>query len=147
MRRHPEVIGGPLVALLFAAARWLSGPVLADVLSLEDDGYPGLEPVADTVSYTLVMAVAVVALTSRSAVARGLPWIVPVTAWVFGLVSFVMLETEAGRVGSTLSTLTALWIAMPATVFPLGCWKLPRPRFDAYGTALRRPGSHSSRIE
>ena len=117
-RRHPEILGGPLVALLFAFAYW------------------GMDSAVAMIPYTLVMAAAVVtALTSVSAVARCLSWIVFVTAWISDFFSYfghVNVDREAGWVEPVAETLIWVWVAVPAAVFLLVCWKLPRPRFDTY---------------
>ncbi|GAB3652008.1 hypothetical protein [Glycomyces tarimensis] len=118
LRRHPEIIGGPLVAVLFAVAYW------------------GMESVAAMIPYTLVMAVAVfTALTSVSVVARSVAWIVLVTAWISDFFSYFdhsKGNTDAGWVVPVAETLIWVWLAMPAAVFLLVCWKSPRPRFDTY---------------
>lgn len=136
LRRHPEIVGGPLVAVLLAFAYWLSGPILVIFFPVEHDEYWGIETAAGMIPYTVVLAVAVfVALTSVSALARCLSWIVFVAAWVsdfYAYFIYAMEDADAGWVGPVAETLIVVWIATPAVVFLLVCWKLPRPRFDTY---------------
>lgn len=133
LRHHTEIIGGLLVAVLLAFAWWLGGPPLAVFLPIDEGSYTGVEPVAAMIPYTLIMAVAVfVALTSVSVVTRSLSWIVLVMTWIADFFSFFMIETSLGWLDSVTAALTAVWTAMPAVVFLLVCWRLPRPRFDTY---------------
>jgi hypothetical protein len=118
LRRHPEILGGPLAAALFAFAYW------------------GVESAAAMIPYTLVMAVAIfTAMTSVSTVARSLSWIALVAVWIvdfFSYFDYSMRDIDAGWIVPVAETLIWVWLAMPPAVFLLVCWKSPRPRFDTY---------------
>jgi hypothetical protein len=135
LRRHTEIIGGALVAVLLAIAHWYSGPLLY-VLALDYDGYTGVEPRAGLIPYLLAMAVLIlVAVTSVSAVARGLSWVAFMAAWLAAFFTFWGYEWD-GHYTSRLETVTAtliwVWVGAPLVAFLVVCWRLPRPRFDTY---------------
>ncbi|SDK53760.1 hypothetical protein SAMN05216298_0456 [Glycomyces sambucus] len=116
LRRRPEALGGPLAAVLLAVALLLTG-----------------SPVA-MIPYLLAMAVAIAtAMISGSAVVRTLSWLVFLAAWIAGLVVYLDHAMQADRTGWTVplaESLVWVWLATPAVLFLLVCWKSPRPRFD-----------------
>ncbi|GAA2275951.1 hypothetical protein GCM10009853_032590 [Glycomyces scopariae] len=116
LRRRPEAFGGPIAAVLFAAGLLLTG-----------------SPVA-MIPYLFAMAVAVAtAMISGSAVVRTLSWLVFLAAWIAGLVVYLDHAMQADRTGWTVplaESLVWVWLATPAVLFLLVCWKSPRPRFD-----------------
>lgn len=135
LRRHTEIIGGALVAVLLAIAHWYSGPLLY-VFFDSGAAFTGVEPRAGLFPYLLAMAVLVfVALTSVSAVARGLSWVVFTAAWISAFFTFFGYEWDGhytSRLESVVAVMMWVWVAAPLVVFLLVCWKLPRPRFDTY---------------
>jgi hypothetical protein len=135
LRRHTEIIGAVLVAALLAIAHWYSGPLLY-VFFAEYDGFTGVEPRAGLIPYLLAMAVLVfVALTSASAVARCVSWILFMAAWISAFFTFWGYEWDGvytTRLETVVATLMWFWVAAPPVAFLLVCWRLPRPRFDTY---------------
>jgi hypothetical protein len=135
LRRHTEIVGGALVAVLLAIAHWYSGPLLY-VLVLDYDGYTGVEPRAGLIPCLLAMAVlVVVAVTSVSAVARCVSWVAFMAVWLAAFFTFWGYEWD-GHYTSRLETVTAtliwVWVAAPFVAFLVVCRRLPRPRFDTY---------------
>jgi hypothetical protein len=135
LRRHTEIIGGVLVAVLLAVAHWYSGPLLY-VFFDEYAGFTGVEPRAGLIPYLLAMAVLVfVALTSAGAVARCVSWILFTAAWISAFFTFWGYEWD-GHYTTPLETIVAtlmwFWVAAPPVAFLLVCRRLPRPRFDTY---------------
>jgi hypothetical protein len=135
LRRHTEIIGGVLAAVLVAIAHWYSGPMLY-VFFGGYDGYTGVEPRAALIPYLLAMAVLVfVALTSVNATARCLSWIVFMAAWISAFFTFFGYEWDGAYttgIEMVVATVMWVWVAAPLVAFLLVCWRLPRPRFDTY---------------
>jgi hypothetical protein len=142
LRRHTEIVGGVLVAALFAVAYWLSGPTLVILLPFDSGSYEGVESGAAMVPYLLAIAVAAyVAFTSVSPAAKSLFWIVLAFAWIATFMAYFIYDNwvfengESGHPGwvvAVAETSIVVWMAVPLVLFLLVCWRLPRPRVDTY---------------
>lgn len=137
LRRHPEIVGGPLVALLFLLSYLVSNPpVQTWLLGIGPDEYGDPDAGPAVVLCALAMAVAVVvAFTSASTAARAVAWLaVPASlaagAWYWFMLAYYGSDLDG--VTALSKVLVCCMAAALPVLFLVVCWRSPRPQVATY---------------
>lgn len=137
LRRHPEIVGGPLVVLLFLLSFLFSTPPLQTWLfGIGPDEYGDPDAGPAVVLCALAMAVAVtVAFTSASTTARVVSWLmVPVSlvaaTWFWFLIAYY--GTDLAGITELSEVLIWCMAAALPVLFLVVCWRSPRPNAATY---------------
>jgi hypothetical protein len=137
LRRHPEIVGGPLVVLLFLLSYLVSNPpVQTWLLGIGPDEYGDPDAGPAVLACALAMAVAVtVAFTSASTTARVISWLmVPVSlaaaTWYWFLIAYY--GTDLGGITALSEVLFWGMAAAVPVLFLVVSWRSPRPNVATY---------------
>ncbi|MBO3735225.1 hypothetical protein [Glycomyces niveus] len=132
LRRHPEIVGGPLVTLLFLLSFLFSTtPVQTWLFGIGPDEWGEVDAGPAVIPCALAMAVAVVvAFTSASTAARAIAWLaVPASVaaafWYWFLIAYYGTDLA----GVTAISEVLVWCmagALPV-LFLVVCRRSPRP--------------------
>lgn len=137
LRRHTEIIGGLLLAVLFAAVYCFSNPPVQTALfgiGPDADGIADVGPAMIPAVLAMMVTVAV-AMTSASAIARVVSWLALIPA---GIVAFIVwwvgygIDSGLAWTDPVTEVLFMVAIAVPPVAFLLVCWRSERPSVATY---------------